>query len=165
MDSIVEQADQLAITSRWQIDAPKESVYAIASDFAAMPKHFPRIAHSVRIVAHDGNHLKIEAEAASFGRFFPRVMIDIDAELIPGNGYTASTHVRTFNTRGKEQLLLHDSGSGTEVEYTYIVTVKRRWLRPLYGRLVRAFALRFWKRSYLEPLKKLAQEHSRIQKG
>jgi len=165
MDHIAEQEDQLAITSRWQIDAPKESVYAIASDFAAMPTHFPRIAHSVEIVAHDGNHLKIEAEAASFGRFFPRVKIAIDAELLPGDGYRASTHVKTFNTRGKEQLLLLDSGSGTEIEYTYVVTVKHRWLRPLYGWLVRTFALRFWKRSYLEPLTKLAQEHNRLQRG
>ena len=113
MDHIAENADQLAITSRWYVDAPRKSVYAIASDFAAVPTHFPRIAHAVEIVAHEGNHLKIEAEAASFGRFFPRVMIAIDAELIPGEGYRASTHVKTFNTRGKEQLLLHDAGDGT----------------------------------------------------
>jgi len=159
MEHIAERADQLAIASQWQIDAPRESVYAIASDFKSMPKHFPGIAHSVAITSHIGNHLKIEAEAASFGRFFPRVKIAIDAELIPGRGYTASTHVKTFNTRGQERLLLHDSGAGTEIEYTYIVTVKHRWLRPLYGWLVRTFALRFWKKSYLEPLTRFAQQH------
>lgn len=79
MDCITEESDQLAITARWKIDAPRESVYAIASDFKAMPLHFPKLAHSVSILSHTGNHLKIEAKAASFGGFFPRVTILIDA--------------------------------------------------------------------------------------
>jgi hypothetical protein len=164
MDRIAEETDQVAITARWQIDAPRESVYAIASDFEALPTHFPRLAHSASIVSHTGNHLKIDAEAASFGRIFPRVKVSIDAELFPGHGYRASTFNRTFSTTGKEQLLLHDSDSGTEIEYTYIVTVKRKWLRPLYGWLVRTFGLPYWKKCYLQPLTKLAQEHSQLQR-
>ena len=164
MDRIAEEADQLAITARWQIDAPRESVYAIASDFEALPRHFPKLAHSATILSRTGDHLKIGAEAASFGRLFPRVKLSIDAELLPGNGYRASTFNRTFNTTGKEVLLLHDSASGTEIEYTYIVTVKRKWLRPLYGWLVRTFGLPYWKTCYLQPLTKLAQEHCRSQK-
>lgn len=163
MDHITEQGDQLAITARWQIDAPRESVYAIASNFEAMPTHFPRIAHSASVVDHSGNCLQIEIESASFGRFFPTVKILLDVELLPGRGYRASTFVKVFKTSGKEQLLLHDSDGGTDIEYTYVVTVKRKWLRPLYGWLVRTFALRFWKRSYLEPLTKLAQAHCRSQ--
>ncbi len=163
MDHIAEEADQLAISARWQIDAPRESVYAIASDFKAMPTHFPKLAHSASILAHTGDHLKIEVEAASFGRIFPRVKISIDAELLPGYGYCASTFNHTFNTTGKEQLLLHDSGSGTEIEYTYVVTAKRKWLRPLYGWLVRTFGLPYWKKCYLQPLTSLAQEHCRSQ--
>lgn len=164
MDRIAEQADQLTITARWQIDAPRESVYAIASDFKAMPTHFPKIAHSATILSRTGNHVTVEVEAASFGRFFPRVKILIDFELIPGHGYRASTFVKTFNTTGKEQLLLHDLGSGTEIEYTYVVTVRRQWLRPIYGWLVRTFALRFWKKSYLSPLTRFAQEHAKSRK-
>ncbi len=160
MDRIAEEADQVAITARWQIDAPRESVYAIASDFAALPAYFPRLARSVSILSHTGNHLKIDAEAASFNRIFPHVKISIDAELFPGQGYRASTFNRTFGTTGKEQLLLHDSERGTEIEYTYIVTVNRKWLRPLYGWLVRMFGLPYWKKCYLQPLTKLAQEHS-----
>jgi len=163
MDRIAEGADQVAITARWQIDAPRESVYAIASDFKALPAHFPKLAHSASILSRNGDHLEIDAEAASFGRIFPRVKISIDAELLPGHGYRASTFNRTFNTTGKEQLLLHDSGSGTEIEYTYIVTVKSKWLRPLYGWLVRTLGLPYWKKCYLQPLTKLAQEHSRSQ--
>lgn len=162
MDRIAEEADQLAITARWQIDAPRESVYAIASDFESMPRNFPRLAHSVRLLSRNGDNLKVEAEAASFGWFFPRVTIEIDVTLIPGHGYRASTFNRTFNTTGKEQLLLHDSDGGTEIEYTYIVTVKRKWLRPLYGWLVRTFGLPYWKKCYLAPLTKLAQERGHL---
>ncbi|MDR2513059.1 MAG: SRPBCC family protein [Puniceicoccales bacterium] len=163
MDLITEKAEQLAITARWKIDAPRESVYAIASDFKAMPTHFPKLAHSVSILSQAGNHLKLEAKAASFGRFFPRATILIDVELIPECGFRASTFVKTFNTTGKEQLLLHDSDDSTEIEYTYAVTVKHKWLRPLYGWLVRTFALPYWKRCYLAPLTKYAQEHRRSQ--
>ena len=163
MDHITEAADQLAITARWQIDAPRESVYAIASDFKAMPTHFPKLAHSVSILSHTGDHLNIEVVSASFGRIFPRAKISIHAELLPGYGYRASTFNRTFTTTGKEQLLLQDSGSGTEIEYTYIVTVRRKRLRPLYGWLVRTLALPYWKKCYLQPLTRLAQEHCRSQ--
>ena len=163
MDHIAEEGDQLAITARWQIDAPRESVYAIASDFKAMPTHFPKLAHSASILSHTGDHLTIKMEAASFGRIFPRVKISIDAELLPGQGYRASTFNQTFNTTGKEQLLFRDSGSGTEIEYTYVVTVKRNWLRPLHGWLVRTFGLPYWKKCYLQPLTRLAQEHCRSQ--
>ena len=41
MVRIAEETDQVAITARWQIDAPRELVYAIASDFEALPRHFP----------------------------------------------------------------------------------------------------------------------------
>lgn len=163
MDHIAEDTDQLAVTARWEIDAPRESVYAIASDFKAMPTHFPKLARSVAIRSQTGNHLEIEVEAASFGRLFPRVRISIEAELLPGHGYRATTFNQSFNTTGQEQLLLHDSGRGTAIEYTYVVTVKRKWLRPLYGWLVRTFGFPYWKKCYLQPLTRLAQEHWRSQ--
>ena len=163
MDRITEEADQLAITARWRIDAPRESVYAIASDFESMPSHFPKLAHSVAILSHAGDHLTLEVESASFGRIFPRAQISIEVELLPGHGYRAATFNQTFNTSGKEQLLLHDSSHGTEIEYTYVVTIKRKGLRPLYGWLVRTLGLPYWKKCYLQPLTELAQEHWRSQ--
>jgi len=161
MDSTIEESDKLSIGGSWLIPAERDSVYAVASDFARMPENFPKIAHSTKILTRDGNRLTIQAEAASFGRLFPRVNVSIDAELIPGRGYRCSTFNRTFNTRGEEQLLLNDAEGGTQIEYTYVVTVKRRWLRQLYGWLVRTFGVRYWKRCYLTPLTKHAQEHQR----
>ena len=163
MDQINEQTDQVSIVARWHIEAPRASVYAIASDFEALPANFPRLAHSAKIVSREGNQLRVEAEAASFGRLFPRVNVAIDVELLPDHGYRCSTFNRTFNTTGREQLLLNDSEGGTDIEYKYVVTVKRKWLRPLYGWLVRKVGLPYWKSRYLQPLTRLAQEHGRSQ--
>jgi hypothetical protein len=159
MDSTSEESDKIIIRSNWEIPAVRESVYAIASDFEGMPKNFPKIAHSMKILARDGNRLTIEAEAASFGKIFPHAKVSINAELIPGWGYRCKTFNHTFKTRGEEQLILSDTDNGTRIEYAYIVTVERKWLRPLYAWLVRTLGLPFWKRCYLKPLTILAQEH------
>ncbi len=151
-DSIADSPDGFRIQSRWLVPASRASVYAVVSDFERLPQHFPRVARSTKVVSRDGNRLVIDAEAASFGRFFPVVRITINAELLPGVGYRCSTHNRTFNTTGEEELLLSDAPGGTEIAYSYAVTVRRRWLRPLYAWLVRRIGLRFWKRAYLEPL-------------
>ena len=47
---------------------------------------------------------------------------------------------------------------GTRIKYTYFVTVRRRWLKPLFAWMVRAFGLPFWKRSFIDPLKTLVED-------
>ncbi|MBN2583009.1 MAG: hypothetical protein JXL80_08070 [Planctomycetes bacterium] len=155
----VGQSDKVVIRETWLVPVARPSVYAIASDFTRMPENFPKLAHSVKIVSRNGNRLTIEAEAASFGRLFPRVKISIEAELLPERGYRCSTFNRTFNTRGEEELLLDDAPEGTQVQYAYVVTVKRQWLRPLFAWLVRTFGLPYWKKHYLTPLTLRAREH------
>lgn len=161
MDSITEQSDELAIRAIWVIPAPRASVYTVASDFERFPLYFPKLAHSARVASRSGNQMVVDVEAASFGRFFPTVRITIHAELLPGVGYRCSTFNHTFGTTGREELLLTDAPEGTQIAYTYFVKVRRRWLRPLYGWLVRRFALSYWKRHYLEPLTRLARNHER----
>lgn len=161
MDSITEQSDELAVRAIWVIPAPRAAVYAVASDFERFPLHFPKLAHSSHVTARQGDRLVIEVEAASFGRWFPSVRVTINAELLPGAGYRCSTLNHTFNTTGREELLLTDAPQGTQITYTYLVRVRRKWLRPLYGWLVRRFAMSYWKRHYLDPLTRLAQDHER----
>lgn len=153
LDTAVDE--RVPVKGEWIVHAPREAVYAIISDFEAMPKHFPRVAREMRLIERNGNHLRLEATAASFGRFFPNVKIAISAELLPGAGYRCRTHNITFNTTGEEELLLVDDVEGTRVVYTYFVTVRRRALRPLYAWLVRTFALAFWERSVIGALRDL----------
>lgn len=162
LDSISDSSDGFRIQSRWFIPAPRGSVYAVASDFERLPQHFPRIARSTKVISRDGNRLVIDAEAASFGRFFPDVRIRINAELLPGEGYRCSTFNQTFQTSGEEELLLSDAPGGTQIIYSYTVNLRHRWLRLVYIWLVRRFALRFWKRAYLEPLVAHCRSHDDV---
>ena len=55
------------LKSSWIIKAPRNSIYNIVSDFESMPKNFPAVAHSMKIISKNGNNLVIEAVAKSFG--------------------------------------------------------------------------------------------------
>ena len=162
VDSISDSPDGIRILSRWFVPAPRGSVYAVVSDFERLPQHFPRVARSTKVISRDGNRLEIDAEAASFGRFFPVVRVTIKAELLPGVGYRCSTFNRTFKTTGEEELLLSDVAGGTEIAYSYAVKLRYRWLRPVFSWLVRRLGLRFWKRAYLEPLIAHCQGHADV---
>lgn len=159
MNSITEDLDEVTVRANWVVPASRRSVFAIASDFESFAVHFPKLARSTHITSQAGDHLVVEVLAASFGRFFPSVRVTINVELLPGTGYRCSTHNHTFSTTGREELLLSDTPIGTQITYTYVVKVGRRWFRPLYGWLARRFGLPFWKRNYLDPLTRLAQDH------
>lgn len=154
----------VAVHGDWLVRADRQAIYAIVSDFERMPEHFPKIARAIRLVRRDGDVLTLEAEAASFGSLFPSVKIEMTATLLPGRGYRCSTHNITFDTTGDEELLLVDDPEGTRIKYTYFVTVRHRWFKPLYEWMVSAFGLPFWKRSFVDPLEALvrARRQSRI---
>ena len=81
---------QIHLRGSWVIRAPRDTVYAIMSDFERMPERFPDVAQSMRIVEKTGNRLRIRAEAKSFGTVFPVAMA---TELVPPKGYTHFSHV------------------------------------------------------------------------
>lgn len=147
----------IPVRGSWLIRANREVVYGIISDFESMPKNFPRVAHSIKVVGREGERLNIEAEAASFTRWLPKAKIHISAELLPSRGYRCKTHNLSFNTTGQEQLLLEDTPNGTRIEYTYFVTVQNRHWGPLYAWLVRHLGLPFWKKSVIDRLEQLVQ--------
>jgi hypothetical protein len=147
----------VAVHGDWLVRADRESVYSIVSDFERMPEYFPKVARAMSLVARHGDVLTLEAEAASFGSLFPAVKIEMTATLLPGRGYRCTTHNLTFDTTGDEELLLVDDPEGTRIHYTYFVTVRRRWLKPLYAWLVSAFGLPYWKRAFVDPLESLVK--------
>lgn len=150
----------VVVRGDWLVRANRESVYAIVSDFERMPEHFPKIARSIRLVKRDGDVLTLEAEAGSFASWLPSAKIELTATLLPGQGYRCTTRNLTFNTTGDEELLLVDHPDGTRINYTYFVTVRRRWFKPLFAWMVRVFGLPFWKRSFVDPLESLVKAQS-----
>jgi hypothetical protein len=141
----------------WLVHTDRASVYAIVSDFERMPEHFPKIARSIRLLKRDGDILTLEAEAGSFASWLPSAKIELTVTLLPGQGYRCTTHNLTFNTTGDEELLLVDDPEGTRIKYTYFVTVRRRWFKPLFEWMVSTFGLPFWKRSFVDPLESLVE--------
>lgn len=153
-------ADVVTVHGDWLVRADRESVYAIVSDFERMPEHFPKVARAMKLIKRDGNVLTLEAESASFASMLPSARIEMTATLLPGRGYRCTTHNLTFNTTGDEELLLVDDPQGTRIRYTYFVTVRHRWMRPLYAWMVSTFALPFWKRSFVDRLESLVEDHA-----
>lgn len=150
-------SDVVTVRGDWLVRADRESVYAIVSDFERMPEHFPKLARSIKLVERDGDVLTLEAEAGSFASWLPSAKIELTATLIPGRGYRCTTRNLTFNTAGNEELLLVDDPEGTRINYTYFVTVRARWFKPLFAWMVTAFGLPFWKRSFVDPLESLVK--------
>jgi len=151
----VTDSDMVAVHGDWLVHADRAAVYAIVSDFERMPQHFPKIARSIKLVKREGDVLTLEAQAGSFASWLPSARIELTATLLPGLGYRCTTRNLTFNTTGDEELLLTDDPEGTRIMYTYFVTVRRRWIKPLFAWMVSAFGLPFWKRSFIDPLESL----------
>jgi catechol 2,3-dioxygenase-like lactoylglutathione lyase family enzyme len=150
--------DQIVVRGRWEVDVARAVVYSIVSDFSRMPEHFPKVARSVRVVSRAGDRLELAVEAASFGRLFPPVRIEMTADLLPGEGYRCTTHNLTFHTTGDEELLLSDlPGGRTRIDYRYLVTLRHPRMRPVYAWLTRTFALRYWKRAVVDRLEPIAR--------
>lgn len=132
----------------------------IVSDFERMPEHFPSIARSITLLKCEGDVLTLEAEAGSFASWLPTARIELTVTLLPGQGYRCTTRNLTFKTTGDEELLLVDDPEGTRLKYTYFVTVRRRWFKPLFEWAVGKFGLPFWKRSFVDPLESLVNAQS-----
>lgn len=153
-------SDVVAVRGDWLVRADRSAVYAIVSDFERMPEHFPTVARSIRLLRRDGDVLTLEAEAGSFASWLPSARIELTATLLPGRGYRCTTRNLTLNTTGDEELLLVDDPEGTRIRYTYFVTVRRAWLRPLFAWMVETFGLPFWRRAFVEPLESLVKARS-----
>jgi len=150
--------DRIDVHGQWEVGLERSVVYSIISDFPNMPEHFPKVARSVKVVSREGDRLDLAVEAASFGRLFPPVRIEMTADLLPGEGYRCSTHNLTFHTTGDEELLLSDlPGGRTRIDYRYLVTLKHPRMRPVYAWLTRTFALRYWKRAVVDRLEPIAR--------
>jgi carbon monoxide dehydrogenase subunit G len=138
----------------WVINAPKEEIYKIISDFENMPKYFPSVAESVRIVEKQGNHQKMDARVKSFGKVFD---VKMQTELVPNIGFKSSNE-SSFGTSGYEEFLMEDVEGGTRINYTYEVEIHRPLLRVIGTPLIKWFAMWSWKRAVIDKLRKIVEK-------
>jgi len=141
------------LKNSWIIKAPRNSIYNIVSDFESMPKNFPAVAHSMKIVHKDGNNLVIHAEAKSFG--IPPIPVTMKTNLVPGKGYISDNTNPKFKTTGHEEFLMEDAENGTRITYSYKYDLSKSNIilriiaKPLFG----WFSMWYWERVFINRIK------------
>lgn len=141
----------ITLHARWLIKAPLPKVYEIITDFEKFPEYFPKVAESIQITKREGNHLEMDAIAKSFGQNLP---VKMKTEILPGKGYISDNESPKFGTSGHEELLLSEHPEGTMIDYTYQVTIHKRWLRIVARPLIGWFSMKYWEKAVIEELRK-----------
>jgi len=139
----------------WIIKAPLEDVFNIITDFENMPKNFPTVAKSITITKRNGNYLEMDAEVKSFGMTFP---VKMKTEIISQKGFISDNESSKFGDSGHEELLLKEVAGGTKVDYSYEVDIHKKWLRVIAKPLIGWFAMKFWKKAFIDRLRGLLEK-------
>lgn len=142
---------EITLHAKWLIKAPLSDVYNIMTDFEKFPEYFPKVASSIQITKREGNYLEMDVIAKSFGQKLP---VKMKTQIIPGKGYISNNESPKFGTSGHEEFLLSLHKEGTMIDYTYQVTIHKRWLRIVAKPLIGWFSMRYWEKAVIEELRK-----------
>ncbi len=146
---------QIRLKGSWVIKAPLKRVFNIITDFENMPRNFPAVAESMHIVNCQGNNLKIDARVKSFGRTFP---VKMKTKIIPEKGFISDNESLKFGTSGHEELMLEETPKGTIINYVYQVNIHKPLLGIIAKPFIGWFAMRFWKRTFIDKLKETLEK-------
>ena len=143
---------EITLRKQWVIQAPVEDVFRVMTDFEKMPEYFPKVAESVRVIKREGDYLEMEATVKSFGKQF---QVKMETQILPGRGFTSDNDSYQFGTSGHEELLLSPHQEGTLIDYTYQVTIHKKWLRIIATPLIKWYSMKFWEKAVIDELKKI----------
>ncbi len=141
----------ITLRAKWIIKAPVIEVFNLMTDFENLPKYFPKVADSVKIIKRDGNNVEMEATVKSFGKKFK---VKMNTQILPGKGYTSDNDSYQFGTSGHEELLLSEHEDGTQIDYLYQVAIHKRWLRIVAKPLIGWYSMKFWEKAVIDELRK-----------
>lgn len=142
---------EITLHKQWLVKAPLEDVFKTMTDFERFPEYFPKVAESIQIKKREGNLLEMDAMVRSFGKTFP---VKMKTEILPGKGFVSDNDSFKFGTSGHEELLLSMHPEGTLIDYTYQVSIHKRWLRVVATPLIRWYSMKFWEKAVIDELKK-----------
>ena len=145
---------KILLKKSWIVKAPRDDVYRIMSDFESMPKNFPKVAHSLKILRRDDNNLEIEAKAKTFGEV---IGVKMNTQLRPPFGYV-SDNKSEIGTSGHEEFLMEEVPEGTRINYSYEVELKNPIFRIFGGFLIGWYAMRFWEHAVIDKLKEMLEK-------
>lgn len=141
----------ITLNAKWIIKAPITEVFNMMTDFEKFPEHFPKVADSIQVIKREGNNLEIDATVKSFGQKFP---VKMKTQILTGKGFISDNDSPKFGTSGHEELLLSENQEGTLIDYTYQVSIQKRWLRIIAKPLICWFSMKFWEKAVIDELKK-----------
>ncbi len=146
---------EITLHKQWLIKASTEDVFRIITDFEKLPEYFPKVAESVQVHKRDGNNLEMEATVKSFGKKF---QVRMKTQIIPMKGFISDNDSYQFGTSGHEALLLSEHPDGTLIDYTYQVTIHKKWLRIVATPLIKWYAMKAWEKAVITELKKIVEK-------
>jgi len=88
----------------------------------------------------------MEATVKSFGKKFQARM---KTQILPGKGFISDNDSYHFGTSGHEELLLCEHSEGTLIDYTYQVTIHKKWLRMVAVPLLRWYSIKYWEKAVI----------------
>jgi len=143
----------------WIIKAPVGEVARIMTDFEKFPEYFPKVAESIQVKKQEGDYLEMEATVKSFGR---KMKVRMKTQILPGRGFISDNDSYQFGTSGHEELLLSEHPQGTLVDYTYQVTIHKKWLRIIATPLIKWYSMKYWEKAVIDRLRKMFEKQSFI---
>ena len=146
---------KIHLENSWIIKAPLEKVFKIMTDFEKMPEYFPTVAESLVIISRDGNKLKIEATAKSFGTVFP---VKMQTEIIPNKGFISDNQNTKLGVSGHEEFLMEEVEGGTKINYIYEVDIHKKLLRIIAKPLIGWYAMKFWEKAVINKLRDILEK-------
>ncbi len=144
--------NQITLHKQWLIKAPVEKVFNIMTDFEKFPERFPKVAKSINVTKREGNYLEMDAVAKSFGKDFK---VKMKTQILPGKGFISDNDSYEFGTSGHEELLLSANPEGALIDYTYQVTIHKKWLSVIATPLIKWYSMKFWEKAVIDQLKQI----------
>lgn len=145
----------ITLHNQWLIKASIDDVFRIMTDFEKFPENFPKVAESIKINEKKWNNLDIEATVKSFGKKF---QVKMKTQIIPSKGFISDNDSYEFGTSGHEELLLSSHIDGTLIDYTYQVTIHKKWLSIIAIPLLRWYSMKYLEKVVIEQLKKIIEK-------
>ncbi len=79
-------------------------------------------------------------------------------QILPEKGFISDNDSYQFGTSGHEEFLLSTHAEGTLIDYTYQVTIHKKWLQFLAVPLLRWYSMKYWEKAVIVELKKILEK-------
>jgi len=143
------------LESYYTIKAPREAVYGIITDFENVPKYFPSVAKSARLISRDGNNFVVEAQTRAF--FGSKTFaVRMEGRLNPPEGFV-STNTSSMGIE-HEVFTMEETPEGTKIHYVNDVEITSPFFRLFGGFLIKHIALKYWEHAVFDKLKKMLEK-------